>query len=518
MIEELVAHIFTGFTDVAAGLHKSAIHTPSILTIAKYLIIFHVVPVAAVITYDHYYPIFEGVNLYLVIIISTPILLVTPALLFALFHFTGGHWLLNWRLRKASRYLHFCQLPPDYTELLVPKDTTNWHHQLAGSSADHGFGFFPLLSTNSGILPRSNPYLVQDVDINVFYKPLRISTDDLIPIAPGYCHVAIKESIKDVFLEDCIIKSVKFGRKSLLSGRLISKKIGMGFAGGDIEYNYPAMTFKKVLRGPRGEFRFNSDVVFGIKILHGAALACDWFERVKDVFPRQVLNRVRDVGCYVVHKHCTSTHPSHDFDWRVSFAEAESKLFEYHCDKRALKLCYVVIKFAIKQFSQIKRKSYPALKSYHLKTVILWIAEQSDNLPFDMYCTDNNKTLDGLFLYIISTYRRHLHDGHLQHYFIKGINILEPYDVEDRTSAIDLLDEFKMKPLTIVSNFDNANLNRWKFDQFLIVSLLVGIACTCFNCYFSNVGKLFAHTSVVRQIFWVCGVFGVILIVKIWLD
>lgn len=92
MIEELVAHIFTGFTDVAAGLHKSAIHTPSILTIAKYLIIFHVVPVAAVIAYDHYYPIFEGVNLYLVIIISTPILLVTPALLFALFHFTGGHW------------------------------------------------------------------------------------------------------------------------------------------------------------------------------------------------------------------------------------------------------------------------------------------------------------------------------------------------------------------------------------------------------------------------------------------
>ena len=36
---------------------------------------------------------------------------------------------------------------------------------------------------------------------------------------------------------------------------------------------------------------------------------------------------------------------------------------------------------------------------------------------------------------------------------MKDINVLEPYGVENRTAAMHLLDEFKMKPLSIVSNF-----------------------------------------------------------------
>lgn len=121
----------------------------------------------------------------------------------------------------------------------------------------------------------------------------------------------------------------------------------------------------------------------------------------------------------------------------------------------------------------VKKRNYPALKSYHLKTVILWIAEQSKKLPYDMFTIDNNKTLGGLLLHIISTYRQHIFQGHLEHYFMKHINILEPYGVEERTAAMQLLDEFKMKPLAIVSNFDNCNMSRWKFDQFFIISLLV---------------------------------------------
>lgn len=99
----------------------------------------------------------------------------------------------------------------------------------------------------------------------------------------------------------------------------------------------------------------------------------------------QLLDSIRAAGCYVVHKHCAGNHLCHDFDWRITFAQAESKLFEYHSNKAALKLCYVIIKFAVKQFSQVKKRNYPALKSYHLKTVILWIAEQSEKLPYDMY-------------------------------------------------------------------------------------------------------------------------------------
>ncbi len=113
MIEEVVAHIFTGFADIVAGLHISAVHKPSILDIAKCLIIFFVVPFTAVIAYDQFYPIFEGVNLYLVLVICTPIVIVTPVLVFALFRFFGGHWLLNWHLNKTSRYLDLCNLPDE---------------------------------------------------------------------------------------------------------------------------------------------------------------------------------------------------------------------------------------------------------------------------------------------------------------------------------------------------------------------------------------------------------------------
>ena len=83
------------------------------------------------IAYDHYVPIFEGVNLYLVLIIATPIMIITPVLVFALFRFFGGKWLLKWHLKKSSRYLDFCQLPMEYKTLLLPKDSINWHYQLA---------------------------------------------------------------------------------------------------------------------------------------------------------------------------------------------------------------------------------------------------------------------------------------------------------------------------------------------------------------------------------------------------
>lgn len=183
-----------------------------------------------------------------------------------------------------------------------------------------------------------------------------------------------------------------------------------------------------------------------------------------------------------------------------------------------MKLCYVIIKFAVKQFSQVKKRNYPALKSYHLKTVILWIAEQSEKLPYDMFTIDSNKTQGGLLLHIISTYRQHIFQGHLKHYFLKDNNILNPHGVEERTAAMHLLDEFKMKPPAIVSNFDNCNMSRWKFDQFVIISLLVVGACMWFNFYYSNVGEIFEPVSVVKQIFRICGVFGIILIVKILLD
>lgn len=78
MFEAAVVHIFRGFTELVSELHMSAVHTPSFLDIAKYLIVFLVGPMTAVIAYDYYFPILAGVNFYLVIAICTPILTLTP--------------------------------------------------------------------------------------------------------------------------------------------------------------------------------------------------------------------------------------------------------------------------------------------------------------------------------------------------------------------------------------------------------------------------------------------------------
>lgn len=120
MFEAAVVHIFRGFTDLVSELHMSAVHTPSFLDIAKYLIVFLVGPMTAVIAYDYYFPIFAGVNFYLVIAICTPILTLTPTFMFAFFRYFGGHRLLNWHLKKTSRYLDFCRMPGEYTASLLP--------------------------------------------------------------------------------------------------------------------------------------------------------------------------------------------------------------------------------------------------------------------------------------------------------------------------------------------------------------------------------------------------------------
>lgn len=114
---------------------------------------------------------------------------------------------------------------------------------------------------------------MQDVDVNVFHKPLHISMDQLIPTMPGYCQVVIDGFIEDAFLKDCIVKG---GKQSFLSGRLVSQKIGTEFLDGNIEFNYPAITFKTILDGPWGKFRFDCDVVFAVKIHDSAAVFYDW--------------------------------------------------------------------------------------------------------------------------------------------------------------------------------------------------------------------------------------------------
>ena len=91
------------------------------------------------------------------------------------------------------------------------------------------------------------------------------------------------------------------------------------------------------------------------------------------------------------------------------------------------------------------------------------------------------------------------------------------YTQDERTEARQLLDEFLAAPLNIAANFEGANLARWKYDQFIIISLLVILASMGFHFYYNNM-HLFEPVSVVTQIYRITGVFTCILMIKIILD
>lgn len=184
--------------------------------------------------------------------------------------------------------------------------------------------------------------------------------------------------------------------------------------------------------------------------------------------------------------------------------------------KQALKLVFVVLKFSIKLYGNKRRSGFPSLKSYHLKTLFLWIAEKEKSLPFGLWKIAGNKQLRELLLYFVSEYRQWLYTGKLKHYFVSDINLLKMYTQDERTEPMQLMDEFLAAPLNILANFEGANLTRWKYDQFLI-SLLVILVSMGFHFYYNDM-HLLEPVSVAKQICRITGVFTCIMMIKIILD
>ena len=509
------------FENIAGDLHNQTLQITNLMTVCTYLFVVILLPLIVIVYDDIYGPLIEGVNLYLVFIIVMPILVITPAFIYAcLKNSKYGKMALNWQLQLAARYLKICETSAIYTKALLPdiqlteNSNISWYCQLAGSSKD-GFGFFPFLSSNQGIFPTSKPLITQDIDVNVFMENLILDEKkDLLFHFPGFCYIKINSNLSPhEYLKDGMVFD---GANYLLSGERIMHKMA-GSLKGEIEFNYPALTYKTILNGPYGKFRFDSDIVFGIKVSSWPQIATSWSERVEKILPDLVIQNVHEKCCYLVHKHCPYNHNRNNLDWRLSFAEAESVLFQYHSEKQALKLVYVILKFAIKLYSRDKFSPFIALKSYHLKTIFLWVGEKEKSLlDLDLYNVKDNQTLGELMLHVIAEYRQCLYIGKLDHYFIQGINLLDIYTQDERIVAMRLMDEFLERPLNIVSRFDNAHIVLWKREQWHIVLTFFVASAIFFQQYANH--ELFGPTSFGDQIFMIGRIFIILFIIYIFLD
>ena len=458
-------NVFKGFQDVVEDYHQTALKRKTVVRFFMYFVLLCVGVVIIAIIDQRIYKYF----LWGVLALGVAMIIFTLNV-----RYGKSRKLMNCKMHLASRYLPVCQVSQHYTKLMLPNLTTEiqrvCHCQLAGSSRD-SFGFFPSYSANVSALNFYTPTpFTQDVDMNLFYDALAIelSERNLIETGqPGFCWVQINETDipQESFIHDCTVRLPNIP-VTYLSGKLVSDKIGSYIPTGadNIEYNYPAITYKTDIGGPQGRFKFDVDVVFGIKLNLWPSIAECWPVRVAGKLPTDLIDSIKSQGCYIVHKHCngaslTSDHQDHNLDWRITFAEAESKLFNYHSSKEAIKLCYIILKFNIKFPSSIKKKAFPALKSYHLKTVFLHFAEEGHQV-YNLCDIKGNDDLHEIFFLLLKRYINALETKTLPHYFMPSVNILGQYSDKEIQTGITVLKELKGRPVRAVDNFDFAWINR----------------------------------------------------------
>ena len=474
-------NVFKGFQHVVEDHHQTALKRKTLLRFIKYLVLL-VVLVAITAIIDNNYVTNIGISNF--ILGGSFVLAIAVNIFYLYVRCAKSRKFMNWKMHLASRYLPVCQVSQHYTKLMLPNLTTEiqrvCHCQLAGSSGD-SFGFFPSYSANVSALNILTPApFTQDVDMNLFYDALELSERSLIETGqPGFCWVQINETDipQESFIHDCIVRPPNMPG-TYLSGKLVSDKIGSYIPAGadNIEYNYPAITYKTDIGGPQGRFNFDVDVVFGIKLNLWPSIAEDWPARVDGKLPADLIGSIKSQGCYIVHKHCngaspTVDHQDHNLDWRITFAEAESRLFNYHSSKEAIKLCYIILKFIIKFYSSKKKKAFPALKSYHLKTVLLHFAEE--NRLYYMNVIKSNDHLSDIFMSLLEKYINALETRSLPHYFMPSVNILGQYSDKQIKAGLQALKELQRKPLWAIEMFDFAFLTRKKIEMIILIMILV---------------------------------------------
>lgn len=116
-----------------------------------------------------------------------------------------------------------------------------------------------------------------------------------------------------------------------------------------------------------------------------------------------------------------------ELDWRFSFSKAERTLLQYHSDKHALRLCYIMLRYAYKKHLK-PRLATKVLASYYLKTLFLWLAETETG--FDYYNLDDQR-LGALFEFMVKKLKDAYKTHSLPHYFIRQWNLLRDFSKED---------------------------------------------------------------------------------------
>ncbi|KAJ7393434.1 hypothetical protein OS493_006408 [Desmophyllum pertusum] len=209
----------------------------------------------------------------------------------------------------------------------------------------------------------------------------------------------------------------------------------------DVVQNEPAITFK-AKAGYEQKYGYMRVIDIAVSLIFSGwpNVAVEWLNRESRDSRHLSIGTIQKVarsGCHLVYKP-SGISEDPELDWRYSFSKAEKTLLQYHSDKHALKLCYIMLRYAYKKHLKPRLNSKKVLASYYLKTMFLWLAETETG--FDYYNL-HDRQLGALFEFMVQklkdSYNKHL----LPHYFIHHWNLLRGFSKEDLKQVQDFLED-----------------------------------------------------------------------------
>ena len=205
--------------------------------------------------------------------------------------------------------------------------------------------------------------------------------------------------------------------------------------------NEPAITFKaKELHQQRYGYMRVIDVAVSLTFSGWPNVATEWLNRANrdsHLLSIGIIQKIARGGCHLVYKP-SGLSEDPELDWRFSFSKAERTLLQYHSDKHALKLCYIMLRYTYKKHLKPRLDTKKVLASYYLKTLFLRLAETETG--FDYYNLDDHR-LGGLFEFMVKKLKDSYQKQMLPHYFIRQWNLLRDFSKEDLKQVQDFLED-----------------------------------------------------------------------------
>ncbi|PFX13870.1 Protein mab-21-like 3 [Stylophora pistillata] len=329
------------------------------------------------------------------------------------------------------------------------KDDDLYSIEKCGSVME-GYGFFSVDVTGSE----------QDIDIMVSPTILSVHEDDIdVSRTPvGFVWVQIDELLQRMKNSGSnLLQILKKANQQFVSASAIYSHFlrvtQENFNDGDFDVvqNEPAITLRaKEINARRYGYMRVMDIAVALSFSGWPRSAVEWLNRESRDFrllSTGTIQKIARGGCHLVYKPSGSSENSH-LDWRFSFSKAEKTLLQYHSDKHALKLCYIMLRYAYKKHLKPRLGNKKILASYYLKTIFLWLAETDTGFGYHNLA---DPRLGALFELMINKVREAYDKHFMSHYFISHWNLLRDLSKSELNHAQDLLDDLSQNKKEYIS-------------------------------------------------------------------